>query len=149
MHYALTVSGSIITGVHESLEKIEQGHFATNPGLASHQILTLDDPAEYTVGMDIRCFNDDGTRKPIVWLIENGYMEISEGYELIDGVLVASNVPEAEAPLTLVERVLEAEQMASTMTERLAIAEQLNNTLDDVMADLVSLLISQGVISSV
>jgi len=149
MHYALTVDGSIITGVHESLEKIEQGHFATNPGLASHQIMPLDDPAEYVVGMDIRCFNDDGTRKPVVWLIENGYLEIPEGYELIDGVLVASNVPESEAPLTLVERVLESEQIASTMTERLAQAEQLNSALDEVMADLVSLLISQGVISSV
>ena len=149
MYYALTVDGSVITGVHESLEEITQGHFAAHPGLVSHQIIPLDDPAEYTTGMDIRCFNEDGTLKPLVWRIGNGYTEVPHGYELVDGELVASNVPEAEAPVTLVERVLEAKQIASTMTERLALAEQLNNTLDEVMTDLVSLLISQGVIINV
>ena len=149
MYFALTVDGSIITGVHESLDKIAQGHFAAHPELASHLIIPLDTPAEYSVGMDIRCFNEDGILKPIVWRIENGYMEIPSGYEIIDGELVESNVPESEAPVTLVERVLEAAQLASTLTERLAQAEQLNNSLDEVMADLVSLLISQGVISSV
>ena len=149
MYYALTVSGNIITGVHESLDMIAQGHFAAHPELASHQIIPLDAPAEYSAGMDIRCFNEDGTLKPVVWLIENGYMEIPSGYEMIDGELVESNVPESEAPVTLVERVLEAAQIASTLTERLAQAEQLNNTLDEVMTDLVSLLISQGVIISV
>ena len=149
MYYALTVDGSVITGVHESLEEITQGHFAANPELASHLIIPLDDPGEYSAGFDIRCFNEDGTLKSLVWRIENGYMEIPHGYEIVDGELVASNVPEAEAPVTLVERVLEARQIASTMTERLALAEQLNNTLDEVMTDLVSLLISQGVIISV
>ena len=149
MYYALTVSSNIITGVHESLRMIEQGHFAAHPGLASHQIIPLDDPAEYAIGIDIRCFNEDGTLKPLVWRIENEYAEIPHGYEIVDGELVASNVPEAEAPVTLVERVLEARQIASTMTERLALAEQLNNTLDEVMTDLFSLLISQGVIISV
>ena len=149
MNYALTVDGSIITGVHESLDLIAQGHFAANSELASHLIIPLDNPAEYSVGMDIRCFNEDGTLKPIVWCIENGYMEIPKGYEMIDGELVESNVPEAEAPVTLVQRVLEAEQIASTMTVRLAQAEQLNNTLDEVVTDLVSLLISQGVITNV
>ena len=149
MYYALTVDGNLITGVHESLEEITQGHFAANPELASHLIIPLDNPGEYSAGFDIRCFNEDGTLKPLVWRIENGYTEIPHGYELVDGELVASNVPEAVAPITLVERVLEAKQIASTMTERLALAEQLNNTLDEVMTDLVSLLISQGVIISV
>jgi len=149
MHYALTMDGNIITGVHESLDMIAQGHFAANPDLASHQIIPLDDPAEYSIGMDIRCFNEDGILKPIVWLIDNGYMDIPNGYEIVEGELVESNVPESKAPVTLVERVLEAAQIASTLTERLAQAEQLNNTLDEVMTDLVTLLISQGVITNV
>ena len=102
MYYALTVNADhVITGVHESLVPIISGMFEKNPELAGDTVLVVDVPAEFRTGVDIRCFNQDGALKPILWCVENRYMELPAGKEIINGELVDKARPADEQPKTI------------------------------------------------
>ena len=104
MYYAITVNADqIITGVHESVTPITPSTFAENPSLAEDTVVAVETPNDLQAGIDVRCFNEDGTSKPIVWCIENGYMELPPYAEIIDGELICREMPPEEAPLTLEE----------------------------------------------
>ena len=135
MNYALTLNGTIITGVHEGTKSFTAETFARNPRLAGQEVRIIHDRGEYQTGVDIRCYETDGTMKPLVWCIQQGYLPLPQGKEIIDGVLVDTAVPEAEAPPSLLKK-LEDAQAAVIAT-------------DAVMADLLLLLIESGVIASV
>lgn len=101
MHYALTVNSyGIITGVHESEKPIAPTQFAKNPRLCADGVLLIPEGGEYRTGLHILCYNEDGTQRPDVWCIENGYMEMPDGYEIVDGELVKTNPPASDAPQT-------------------------------------------------
>ena len=104
MYYALTINANnIITGVHESMSPITIGIFASNPGLKDDTVVAIDSPAEFETYADIRCYNEDGTQKPILWCIENGYMPLPLNKEIINGELVDKAIPAEEQPQTLKE----------------------------------------------
>lgn len=142
MYYALTLKDNVITGVHESLNHITVATFSQSPEFSGSEVTLVDGPSEYATGVDIRCYNEDGTLKPAVWCIEQGYMSMPPGHEIIDGQLVETYVTEAEAPPSLLNKVLSSEETA-TQAKEVAIAA------DGVLEELVALLIAQGVITSV
>ena len=102
MYYALTVNADqIITGVHESATPILTDTFAENPELADDTVVTIPTPADYQTYTHILCYDEDGTRKPDLWCIENGYMELPPNKEIINGELVDKEIPAEEQPQTL------------------------------------------------
>ena len=112
MNYALTISDHKITGVHQSMNEFTQRTFERTPWLAGHEVRVVDGLGEYQSGVDIRCYEPDGTRKDPVWCITEGYMEMPPGHEIIDGELVEKSVTESDAPPTLLDRIIKAEIMA-------------------------------------
>ncbi len=102
MYYALTINADqIITGVHESVAPILTDTFAANPGLVDDTVIIIPAPADYQTHTHILCYDEDGTRKPDLWCIENGYMELPPNKEIIDGELVDKEIPAEEQPQTL------------------------------------------------
>ena len=122
MHYALTInSDGIITGVHESRLPINKATFAANPELSSDSLRHIDSPADYGIGEHILCFDETGVRKPDVWCIQNGYMELPPLMEIIEGELVYRESAAEERNPTLEEYfreiVREAKEEAKIMVE--------------------------------
>lgn len=122
MYFAITVNtDQIITGVHESVTPITSSTFAGNPSLAEDSVVAVENPNDLQAGIDVRCFNEDGMSKPIVWCIENGYMALPPNSQIIDGELVFREMPPEEAPLTLEEyfatMVNEAKAEAKAMVD--------------------------------
>ena len=116
MYYALTINADqIITGVHESMHPIAADAFSANPDLSDDTVVVIESPAEFDSFVDIRCYNEDGTRKPDLWCIENGYMELPPNKEIINGELVDKEIPAEEQPQTI-KQYLE-EQFASVRQE--------------------------------
>lgn len=102
MHYALTINeDGIITGVHESRVPINETTFAATPELSSDSLRLIDSPAEYRIGEHILCYDENGTRKPDVWCIQNGYMQLPPFMEIVDGELVQKETPAEERSPTL------------------------------------------------
>lgn len=139
MYYALTIMDNTITGVHESMTPYTSSTFVENPRFASHQVVTIQDPMQFQTGVDIRAYNEDGTMKDEVWCIEQGYMPMPNGYEIIDGALVKKDIPEAEVPLTwkqfLANETTRIEEEASKKTE--AMKPLLTELVKGKSADLV------------
>ena len=131
MYYAITVKDNIITGVHESAAPITENAFKGNLELASHQVVLLADPLAYQTETDIRCYNEDGTRKPDLWCIENSYMALPPNMEIIDGELVDKEIPAEEQPQTL-KQYLE-EQFGAVRQE----TEKTTSALRPLMTELV------------
>ena len=104
MYYALTVNADhIITGVHESLTPITTSTFRNNTSLSEDTVILIESPAEFKSFMDIRCYNEDGTLKPLLWCIENGYIPLPPDKEIVNGELVDKEIPAEEQPQTLKE----------------------------------------------
>lgn len=104
IYYALTINkDNIITGVHESVHPIAADAFSANPALSGDTVVVIDSQAEFQAYVDIRCYNEDGTLKPLVWCIENGFMPMPPNKEIINGELVDKEVPAEEQPQTLKE----------------------------------------------
>ncbi len=102
MHYAITINNeNIITGVHESLTPITSVTFVENTKLMNDEVVTIIAPNDFRIGENIMCYNENGTRKPNVWCIENGFMDMPPYAEIIDGVLVYREMPPEERPVTL------------------------------------------------
>lgn len=116
MYYALTINTDhIITGVHESMHPIATDTFSANPVLSEDTVVVIDSPAEFQANVNIRCYNEDGTLKPLIWCIENGFMAIPPNMEIINGELVDKKIPTEEQPQTL-KRYLD-EQFSSIRQE--------------------------------
>ena len=127
MYYALTVNKDhMITAVHESLAVISTNMFTSNPCFEDDEVIVVDSPAEFESGVDIRCYNEDGSLKPLLWRIENGYTPIPFDKEIINGELVDKEVPVEEQPQTLKEYL--DEQFASVRKES-------SDGIDAVMAE--------------
>ena len=102
MNYALTIFDNIITGVHESLSEFTAKTFENSPEYSEHTIILLDEnKGEYQQGADLRCYDETGKQKDIVWCIENGYMELPPNTEIINGELIDKEIPAEEQPQTI------------------------------------------------
>lgn len=119
MNHALTLSGTIITGIHWGTKTFTSKTFAKNPRLAMDEVLPVQSPAEYERGTDIREYENDGRLKPLVWRIQNGYAKLPPNTEIINDELVNMNVPESEAP------VLVKETLQGLRAEIKALSDQL------------------------
>ena len=132
MYYALTINTDhIITGVHESMQPIAADAFSENPDLSEDTVVVIDSPAEFQAYVDVRCYNEDGTLKSLVWCIENGFMPMPPNKEIINGELVDKEVPAEEQPQTL-KQYLE-EQFGAVRQE----AEQKLTAMKPLMTELV------------
>lgn len=141
MYYAITVKDNAITGVHESIVPITETTFAKSPFTSDHTVIPLTDPAEYQSGQDIRSYTD-GVLRPLIDRINDGLSDIPNGYELIDGELIKTQVLEADAPPTLMAKVLAAETSATeantAFTNQLAAMKPLlTEAVKDKPADIV------------
>ena len=106
-YHALTLRGTIITGVHEGTKPFDSKTFSKNLRLAADEVLPVESSAEYERGTDIREYEKDGRRKPLIWRIQNGYGEQPPNTEIINGELVEIDVPESEAP-ALIKEILQS-----------------------------------------
>ena len=103
MYYALTIRDNLITGVHEGGSPIEQGHFSANPELANDTVFAIEGTHDYVTGIDIRCYNDDGSMKPELWCIEQGYLALPPNKEIINGELVDKVIPPEAQPQNIMQ----------------------------------------------
>ena len=107
LYYAITINNNgIITGRHESKEPISSLQFYENPWLHGDIVRGVSEASEHTEGVHIDCYDDAGKYKGHVWAIENGYIELPVGYEIVDGELVEVDKPIDEStPPTIKDRL--------------------------------------------
>lgn len=162
MYYAITIDNSgRITGRHESAVELNAEIFA-HGAYAGQEVRPVTQAQEYRAGFLMAEYDDGGKLRPLVDRILEGLTEVPDGYELIDGELVQTQGPEAEAPPTLLARVEAAEQAALTahaeearatrvliralaQTDVLTPAQALeNSTMFDLWTDRIGTVAAQG-----
>lgn len=124
MYYVITVKDGVITGRHHSTMPITADTFATSSVFAGHTVQGIDPRTEYTAGFMLAEYTAEGALRPLVDRINDGLAKVPDGFELIDGELVQTQVPEAEAPPTLMARVVAAEERAQAAEARAKQAEE-------------------------
>ena len=88
LYYSITINNDgVITGRHESKEPINSLQFYENPWLHGDVVKGITAAAEYVEGMNVGQYDDLGRYRGDVWSIENGFMNLPEGHEIVDGVL--------------------------------------------------------------
>jgi hypothetical protein len=121
MYYALTTKDGIITGVHESEMPITGKTFDKNPELTGQEVLPFTS-GEYREGHSLAEYTD-GKLRPLLDRISEGLANIPEGFELIDGELVKTDVPVEEAPPKLIDRIRALETELAALKPKVAILE--------------------------
>lgn len=124
MYYALTIRKGIITGRHESEAPFMTNHFARNPELASDELVLIPDAGAYKAGEHMLCYNKDGSRKPDLWCIQNGYMALPPDKEIINGELVDMKAPLEEAPEIIKSVILELQAKVTELEGKLAMQDK-------------------------
>lgn len=114
MYEVITVKDGRITGRHESTVEITAQTFANSPMYAGHEVMPVPEGADYREDFLLAEYTAEGVLRPLIDRILEGLTEVPDGYEVIDGDLVQTQVPEteAEAPPTLLARVEAAEEAA-------------------------------------
>jgi len=72
---------------------------------------------QFMAGEHIMCYTEDGVRKPDVWCIENGYMALPQGKEIINGELVDVAKPEPEQPQSFKDFMIKMVEDAKAQAE--------------------------------
>lgn len=112
MYYAITIdSTGRITGRHESAVELTAEIFGAT-AYAGQEVRPITQADEYRQGYLLSEYDAQHKLRPLLDRINEGLAEIPQGYELIDGELVQTQVPEAETPPTLMARVIAAEEAA-------------------------------------
>lgn len=136
MFYAITINDAgMITGRHESMEPITPKIFKGHAVFGGDRVLDVDAGSAYKEGVNIACYDEEGRMRPAAWCIQQGYMEMPEGYELIDGELIKADLPVEELPESIGSRLArmgaeaEAEMRATrVMFRALAQADLIGGT---------------------
>lgn len=116
MYYAITIDhDGRITGRHESVVELTADVFADGI-FAGQEVRAVAQGTEYRAGYLLAEYDADGALRPLIDRINDGLTAVPDAWELIDGELVLTEVPEAEAPPRLLERVLGAEAKAEAFT---------------------------------
>jgi len=79
---------------------------------------------QFMAGEHIMCYTEDGVRKPDVWCIENGYMALPQGKEIINGELVDMKAPLEEAPEIIKSVILELQAKVTELEGKLAMQDE-------------------------
>lgn len=142
LKYAITVDGTMITGVHESLDEFSDNTFAASPELAGQQVIPALPTAEYQINTDIRAYDEGGKIIDLIDAIGQGYIPMPEGYEIVDGELIAVDAPFVEQPPTIrnmiEQTVLQAKQDTVELVEKQAEQQaQVFTALKSVISDLL------------
>lgn len=141
MYRTLTVAEQgLITGVHESLAKITQQTFAENPAYAGQALQDVPWDAKVYAGTNVAEYDAQWQLKPDAWRIQQGYLPLPPGYELVGDQLVEKAVPPAQAPPTLQEQLERAQQQAAAAEQSRAIQDARIKALtdqNDFYADLI------------
>lgn len=126
MYYALTIDPvtNLISGIQQSALPFVENHFARNPELADHEMMLIPDVGDFRTGEHILCYNKDGARKPDLWCIQNGYMELPPGKEIINGELVDTKAPLEEAPEIIKSVILELQAKVTELEGKLAMQDE-------------------------
>lgn len=136
MNYALTIQGTVITGVHECLRPITPETFENSLRYAGQDVMAIPARGTYRTGMDIRCYEKDGTLKDELWCIQQGYMALPPGKEIIEGKLVDVEIPETEAEETVKQILLSLRSEIAGLKEGLsaqsAKVEQIEQKLNPI-----------------
>lgn len=112
MYYAITIDGDgRITGRHESVIELTADIFSGG-AFDGQELMPVTQAQEYRAGHLLAEYDAGGKLRPLIDRIMEGLTEVPDGYEVIDGELVQTHVPEAEAPPTLMARVAAAEEAA-------------------------------------
>ncbi len=97
MYYAITILDGKITAKHESGSPITDTTFDANPEFAGQEVIETTEASEYASGFLLAEFTADGVLRPLIDRINDGLATVPDGMKLIDGQLVADEVPpEAE-----------------------------------------------------
>lgn len=113
IYKAVTIDAQgMITGVHESLSPIGVEAFLQSPIFAGCAVITIDENTEYSSGHKMAEYTAAGALKPLIDRITEGLVPVPEGYELVNGALVAVNVPATQAPASLQETLAQAQTRA-------------------------------------
>lgn len=118
MYYAITIKDGLITGRHENTEQITEKTFSSGV-FAGQKVMEIKPDTQYESGFLLAEFDKAGKLRPIVDRIQEGLTPMPAGYEITEGELVKTQVPEAEAPPKLMARVKAAEQKAQQVADRL------------------------------
>ena len=135
LYYAITINNEgIITGRHESREPISSLQFYENPWLHGDIVRGTYANAEYVEGMSIHQYDEIGHYRGDVWSIENGFMTLPDGYEIVNGELVEILTPEQEVTTPTEDPPPPSENasiflMIDKQNRRLAEMQDLINTL--------------------
>ena len=115
MYYAITIDADgMITDKHSSMTPITVETFINSSDYSGQEVREVSQESEYYRGFHLAEFDDDGMLRPLIDRVNDGLTPIPEGYELIDGELVAANLPVEETPMTLLNRLEAAEAAART-----------------------------------
>lgn len=117
LYHALSIKDNIITGVFDSDKPITEDVLSGNPAFSGHEIIQIKDKSEYQTGQSILAYTPNGTLRPLIDRVQDGLAEVPSGYELIDGELVAIQVTEVDAPVSLMERLIAAEAKTRLLLE--------------------------------
>ena len=138
LYYAITInSDGIITGRHESKEPINSLQFYENPWLHGDVVKGIAADAEYVEGMNVDQYDELGRYRGDVWSIENEFMSLPDGYEIVNGELIETPIlePEATAPT-------EESSPSNGEVPLLTMIEDQNRKLAE-MQDLINTLLSE------
>lgn len=148
MNYAITIDANgRITGRHESTAPLTTETFAAGP-YAGQEVRAITQANAYQAGLLMAEYDDQGQLRPLLDRINEGLTPVPSGWELIDGELVETTVPEQDAPPTLMARVQAAETKAADAEHKALTAHALeaqasravytallaNNTITDAVA---------------
>ena len=135
LYYAITInSNGIITGRHESKEPINSLQFYENPWLHGDVVKGIAADAEYVEGMNVGQYDELGRYRGDVWSIENEFMSLPDGYEIVNGELIETPILEPEVTVPAEDPPPPSENaslflMIDEQNRRLAEMQDLINTL--------------------
>lgn len=109
MYHAITIKNGRITGRHESTGPITGETFAVNGPFHGHEVREIAPEAAYESGFLLTEYDQLGQLRPLLDRIHEGLREVPEGFEVLEGKLVAVEAPAKEAPETvrvLIDRIM-------------------------------------------
>ena len=135
LYYAITINNDgVITGRHESKEPINSLQFYETPWLHGDVVKGIAADAEYVEGMNVGQYDELGRYRGDVWSIENEFMSLPDGYEIVNGELIETPILEPEVTVPTEDSPPLSENaslflMIDEQNRRLAEMQDLINTL--------------------
>lgn len=158
MYYVITVKDGLITGRHENTNPITSETFPEGSAFRENQIINIEPESGYEAGFFLGEYDASGALRPLIERIQEGLRMVPPGYELIDGELVEVSAPVEDAPPSILNRIMQAEnayadeaKAARVLFKALAKADVItpeqaidNRTMFDQWSDRIGTAAEQG-----